>query len=308
MSLQIPWCRVGIVALALTVCSFRAVAATDASPTLKDGDNAGLSLPACQDSVPGTLRAEWIPARPDDAPTGSEFAARTKGWSGRARQQEALAELRRGNLPEFLRTLHPVRLQHRSRDGQIHEATVWVTPDYLSIGSDTDYLRLPLTRPTAVTIASGLGFVLPTRKIVDAVYSQAQVRLPPMPLPPGRMMRSSEYYVKHNAMIEEALAGRAPGDLLAGHKKDVVLTNRLLGKERIAIYGWHKDAKHPIQGLSTVHGARYADYSHGVRLVYSVVCLDGRASSIYDVLEDEALAPILTYEGWIERFRRLMRW
>jgi len=122
------------------------------------------------------------------------------------------------------------------------------------------------------------------------------------------MMRSTEYYVRHNNLIETQRTGRPLGELVAGHKKDVVLTNRLLGPERIAIYGWHRKDGTPIQGLSTVHGARYADYSHGVRLVYEKVCIDGQLRSIYDVLEDPALAPVLSYEGLIPRIRKLMRW
>ena len=86
--------------------------------------------------------------------------------------------------------------------------------------------------------------------------------------------------------------------MLAGHKKDVVLTNRLAAKaDRIAIYGWHRDPGDPIQPLSTVHGARYADYSHGVRLVWNQVTIEGRQRSIYDVLHDPRLAPVLSYEG-----------
>jgi len=183
-----------------------------------------------------------------------------------------------------------------------------VTPDYLSIGSDEDFLRIPLTRPTAVTIAEEFGFVLPTRKIVDAVFEQADFRFKPQPLPPGRMMRSSEYYVRHNEMIEEQHRNRSLGELVAGNKKDVVLSNRLLGPERIAIYGWHRRKGEPIQPLSTVHGARYADYSHGVRLVYDKVCIDGELRSIYDVLLDPSLAPALSYEGLIPKIKRLMQW
>ncbi len=63
----------------------------------------------------------------------------------------------------------------------------------------------------------------------------------------------------------------------AGHKKDVVITNRLTREQgRIAIYGWHQPTGIPIQPLSTVHGAGYADYSHGIRLVSDVVLIDGK--------------------------------
>jgi hypothetical protein len=98
-------------------------------------------------------------------------------------------------------------------------------------------------------------------------------------------MRSNSYYWEHEQRIrEQRLALHAPlGALTAGQKKDLVFTNRLWGKAgRVAIYGWHQHAGAPIQPLSTVHGARYADYSHGVRLVSAVAFVNGRARSILE--------------------------
>ena len=88
----------------------------------------------------------------------------------------------------------------------------------------------------------------------------------------------------------------------AGHKKDLVLTNRLWQvPDRVAIYGWHRDVDRPIQPLSTVHGARYADYSHGVRLVSDTVYINGRKRPIDEVLGEPALAHLvepLFPEAW----------
>ncbi len=264
--------------------------------------------PFCGDSIPRDFMILEVPPRPQNAVTGTEFAEMTRGWTGRKRQEAALQELRSGNIPEFMRRLRPVQLQYRARGGDTIRAVVWVTPDYLAIGSNEDFLRIPLTRPSAVSIAQEFGCVIPTRKIVDAVANQADFRFKPQPLPPGRMMRSSEYYLRHNKMIEKQHESRPLGELVAGHKKDVVLTNRLLGPERIAIYGWHRKDGQPIQNLSTVHEARYADYSHGVRLVYGKVCVNGELRSIYEVLQDPKTGPVLSYEGLIPKIRRLMRW
>lgn len=56
------------------------------------------------------------------------------------------------------------------------------------------------------------------------------------------------------------------GALTVGDKKDLLLTNRLWGHlDRVAIYGWHMLDGKRIQSLSTVHGWRYADYSHRAR-------------------------------------------
>ena len=88
------------------------------------------------------------------------------------------------------------------------------------------------------------------------------------------------------------------GALLAGQKKDLVISNKLeLTPGRVAIYGWHLGSGHPIQSLSLWHGARYADYSHGVRLVADVAYVDGTPRSIFAVLEDPQLAGVLNDEG-----------
>ncbi len=260
------------------------------------------------DAGPGRPVAERIPARPEGAITGSEFARRTTGKSGAERQRLALAELERGNVPDFLRVLVPVRTSFEPPGGEPIAATLWVTPDYLAIGSDADFLRIPLTLPSAARIAARWGFALPTRKIVDAIYEQAALKLEPRPMKPGPRMRSSVYYLAHQRTIEEQRSGRPLGELVAGHKKDVVLTNRLRSKQgRIAIYGWHQAKGRPIQPLSTVHGARYADYSHGLRLVHERVWLDGEPRSYYELLEDPALAKVLSYEGPIVGARALLR-
>jgi hypothetical protein len=247
-----------------------------------------------------------IPPRPDNGISGTEFARKTSGLSGRERQRRALDELRRGNIPSFLRQLQAVTIRHVSA-GDTIKAVLWVTPDYLAIGDNSDFLRIPLTYPSATAIAGEFGCLLPTRKIVDAIYAQAPVHLRPIPMQPGPRMRSSEYYLEHQRMIQKQLGGHQPDSLVAGHKKDVVISNRLHSKQgRIAIYGWHRPNGRPIQPLSTVHEARYADYSHGIRLVLATVWIAGEPHSLYDAIQDPRLAPLFTYEKQIEKPRRLM--
>lgn len=248
-----------------------------------------------------------IPPRPAGALSGSEFAGRTAGMKGIDRQRAAVAAILGGNVPDFVRQLKPVHLSRELSSGKTAEAIVWVTPDYLAIGSGKDFLRMPLTLPSATTVANAFGCVLPTTRIVDAVYRQSKYHLVPDPLPPGSKMRSSDYYLRHRKLIERQRAGIPLGELLAGHKKDVVLTERLATRpDRIAIYGWQRRSGDPIQPLSTIHGARYADYSHGVRLVWATVLIGGEARSIYDVLEDPELAPVLSDEGEIPGAWKIM--
>lgn len=247
-----------------------------------------------------------IPPRPHFAITGSEFADQISRMDEQEREQAILNQFLQGNLPEFLRSLKPVCLQCQFHDGSTLTGTVFVMPDYLAIGSNEDFLRIPMNLHTATAIASQFGFILPTPKIVDAVYDQSAYHFKPQPMAPGPQMRSTYYYRAHDQKIkEQRLASEIlPGELVSGHKKDVVITNQLAQKkDRIAIYGWHQCAGAPIQPLSTIHGSCYADYSHGIRLVSDTVLIEGKFQSIYEVLEDPKLATVLSTEGVIHNVR-----
>ena len=250
-----------------------------------------------------------IPPRQRFAPTGSEFADRVSGMDEKEREQAILEQLFQGNLPDFLRSLKPVCLQCQLPDGRTVSGTVFVMSDYLSIGSDEDFLRIPMNLHTAAAIASQFGFTLPTPKIVDAIYDQSAYHFKPQPLTPGPQMRSTSYYQVHDQKIKEQcmLASIPQGELVSGHKKDVVITNRLLQRQgKIAIYGWHQYAGAPIQPLSTVHGSSYADYSHGIRLVSDTVLIAGKPQSIFEVIEDPKLAKVFSAEGAIHDVRKTL--
>lgn len=241
-----------------------------------------------------------IPPSPAGALDGHTFAQRVMHLEGAARDSEVRAELLAGNLPDSLRHLTPVTLTGRSDSGAPVQVTFCVMPDYLAVGSDRDALLVPMGLPTALEIADAFGFALPTPRLVDAIYAAAPVKLAPEPLPASNAMRGTPYLIEHDALIvEQRTSTSAPaGVLTAGHKKDLVLSDRLLAiPGRVAIYGWHTDARHPIQPLSTVHGAQYADYSHGVRLISRIVYVNGTPRAFFDVLKDPALHILLGADG-----------
>lgn len=264
---------------------------------------AGLSARAVRASelCSPRLLAE-IPPRPAGAPTGSEFARRVRALAGAARDQLVTTQLLAGDVPQFLRHLVPVTLRSsRSSTARKPESvTVCVLPDYLAVGSNTDYLFVPMGLAPALEVAGRFGFVLPTPKVVDAIYAASPVKLSPQPLTPDERMRSTPYLVYHTELInlQRASWPEPLGALVSGDKKDLVLTDRLWRDPgRVAIYGWHRAWDQPIQPLSTVHGARYADYSHGVRLVSRTVYVNGAPRQIENVLSDPTLAPALSAEG-----------
>jgi hypothetical protein len=252
-----------------------------------------------------------IPPRAAGTPSGAAFIRSVEDLPAEAREAAIVAEILRGNIPSFLRTLVPVVVTGGLDPSRKHavEARLCVMPDYLAIGSDADFVHMPMNLRSATRIARELGFVLPTAKIVDAIHAEAAYTFSPQPLAPGPQMISPRYFLAHeNRIRAQGLQDGAPiGALVAGHKKDVVVSNVLDRRRgRLAIYGWHYRDGTPIQPLSTAHHADYTDYSHGVRLVSRIVMIGGQRYSAYDVLEDDRRAELLSGEGAIRNVRAQM--
>jgi hypothetical protein len=245
------------------------------------------------------------PVTPSITPmTGSRFGHSLVGANELGRERLILEQFRAGNIPEFLRHFSKVRFISQTRSGKNAEVTLYVLPDYLAVGTDADYLRMPMTPLTAQAIADQYGLLLPTVKIVDAIYRAASVKLDPRPFKPGPQMVSVEELVRHNTVVQSAMKGPSPRGLVAGHKKDIVISNLLLRKpDRVAIYGWHLRSGTAIQPLTTVHGNWYADYSHGVRLISGTMVINERTYKVSDVLRDPELSALISYEGPMKAIR-----
>lgn len=230
--------------------------------------------------------------------TGREFVRRTESLTLDQREMWIAREILKGNVPSFNRQMKPLKFQHPDVPGVT--ATIWVMVDYLAIGSDEDFVRMPMNPMTAQEIADAFQCLLPTTRIVDHIFDEADVRLRPRPLRPGRAMVTSGYYLKHNDLIEKQTLRVGQGVLLAGHKKDVVVTNRLLFRPlRVAIYGWHDPGGNPIQPLSLVHHNRYADYSHGIRLIHKTAYLNDEETTVARILKDPLYHRLLSREGFV---------
>ena len=71
----------------------------------------------------------------------------------------------------------------------------------------------------------------------------------------------------------------------------------------LAIYGWHRLDGRPIQPLSLVHEASYADYSHGIRFMQPTMLVDGQERPLDDVAREPALSALVTDEGPMRSLR-----
>jgi hypothetical protein len=262
--------------------------------------------------TPARAYAQWIepdvtlpPATPPDIPprtanamTGSAFISSLTGLSREEREAAIRRELFAGNIPAFMRRLRTVGVTAVGGDSVKHTISYEVMPDYLAIGSDEDFVRMPMVPYTAQDFCDAFGFVIPTRKMVSDIWAAATTHLDPRPLTMER--ESPLTFLQHHRIIEDQLKGIERGAFVAGIKKDVVVTSKLSEHpQRVAIFGWHYTNGQPIQPLYTGHVDWYVDYSHGIRPVRRWMRVDGMPQRFERILSDPQLRDLLSDEGEI---------
>ncbi len=220
-----------------------------------------------------------------------------------ARDSLALKEVLAGNIPSFLKKFVPVNVfAADSVTGKLIKATYYVSPDYLSIGSDNDWARINITPMAAQRIADSFDCFLPTRKMVDDIYKAAKVKLEPVPMYAFRDSTPTMWH--HHLIVEGQRKGRK--GLIAGIQKDVVISGKISrdGRpDRVAIYGWHKPDGKPIQPLYTGHINWWVDYSQGTRLIYRKIKVGRKWMDYKDVLKDQTLRRLLCDEEFCDFYR-----
>lgn len=212
------------------------------------------------------------------------------------REDLIFAQYLAGNIPEFMR--NPISVKVTEGNNTL---IYWVLPDVLCVGTNADYLRTSLNPLTAKKIANIFSGVLPTRKMAYQIWQTSTVKLTPSPNGPpyDATMMSTERMVFHNKKIQIALGDKIPGELVNGHKKDIVVSVGLFTHpNNVAIVGWWYPSGEMIQPLNYVsHDHYYKDYSHGIRIINRMVTVNGALYDIFDVLRNEALAPLISDEG-----------
>ncbi len=184
--------------------------------------------------------------------TGSEFYEKATSMRWKERDSLAMINIRAGGIPSFFKKFERVKISMPDNKGKSINAIIYVSPDYFSVGTDMDWVRIPLTPKTAQKIADQFVCFLPTRKLVNDIYQASTVKLEPVPMTKDRDSTATMW--QHHLIIEKQ-RGRRKG-LISGIKKDVVITGKLSQypkQDRVAIYGWHKLDGLPIQPLYTGH-------------------------------------------------------
>lgn len=244
-----------------------------------------------------------LPQRDPSAPGGKQFCSIIHQLPRIDREETIFHHVAAGNIPDFLRRFVPITVTD-TVGGRRYTLVYFVTPDYLAVGTDTDYVLMPMTPLLAQKIADRTECMLPTPAMVDQIYRSAAVKLPPQPIPPDAAMDKVPRFSQHNDSVQSLrrplLGTFPPGALVGGTKKDVVIDKRIFSwiKPRVpkpvVIYGWHQLNGVPIQPAYNGHGETYADYSHGIRLVRKNALINGAEISLSDILRDQEFSPMIS--------------
>ncbi|HCV15846.1 MAG TPA: hypothetical protein DF637_05900 [Rikenellaceae bacterium] len=234
---------------------------------------------------------------------GSVFYEQIRTLSFEERESAIEKEMIEGNMPSFINSLVTITTLQRDAGGREREVTLFVSPQYLSVGNDDDFFIVPMGPITAQRVADYYKSSLPTPKVTDIIYQYSRLKLEPFTyIPRGNRNETPDILYDHSKVIQAQIkaAGKEPGIFVAGIKKDIVICSKLADTVRtrhVTIYGWHKLDGKPIQPANNVHINTYVDYSHGVRLVSNRVLVDGIEYDYRDILKDSVLHKLLSYEN-----------
>jgi len=247
--------------------------------------------------------------RQPNAIAGRAFALSISDSTITLKQREEIIfkEIKKGNVPDFLRNLAEIRDTISRSQDEIYFISYYVLPDYFAIGSNEDFFYMPMTPILAQKVADLTGCLLPTKHLVGEIYKHAKIKLNPQPILPSKAMTTVPVFIAHTDsvlnQVKPFLANHNIGALTAGNKKDIIISNKIYGQttERVVIYGWHKLDGKAIQPVYNKHLNTWADYSHGIRLIQNKIYINGKKITLKKALRDTKLNPLFSDEGVIKK-------
>lgn len=173
--------------------------------------------------------------------SGTEFIANLKAKPAGERQEYVVQLLKEGHIPDFLR--EPLKVT-KSVNG--HTITYYTMPNVLAIGTNDDYVPVPMSAEMVREVALAYEMVPPTAKMVeqiredsiDVTFRQAPLIDDPktpkhdgITLNPYRSAADAETYFQHWKKVEQDFSNAAyqdltgapagPGDALIRHSDDM---------------------------------------------------------------------------------------
>jgi len=242
--------------------------------------------------------------------TGTQIIKILDTLSIQDREKKIFELIENKNYPHFLENFVKITVKEEL-NGVNYLLEYFVTPDYFSLGVNNDYFLIPMSPLLAQKVADYFDCMLPTKKIVDQIYSSSKIKFYPQPIKPSPEMITIKVFAKHNDSIkiqrEKYFSSFSISELCSGHKKDVIISNLIYNNLKpkvpkpVVIYGWHKLDGNPIQPPYNGHDENYADYSHGIRLVKKYALLNGQKVFLPDILKDSTLSKLISDEGIISK-------
>ena len=289
-------CKLFVTLCAVALCSATTAIAGD----VRYGSNgklhkASMPVPALADKPTATL-------------AGSDFMRRADTTAFWTLEDIIVETVSAGQVPDALRHFRKITFTTPVVDSveilrKRHKVEMWVLPDYVAIGTNDDFVRMPMGPLAAQRIADALDCTLPTPFLVDRIAEASEGHVDIFPFRPlgNRNNQPIVFQDSNNAINDQFKAyGYEFGQFISGLKKDIVLTYKIMTlteyERNVAIYGWHHPDGRAQQPLFVRHGNFYVDYSHGVRLIYNKVKIDGVEYNIREILQSPELYRLLSDE------------
>ena len=289
-------CKLFVTLCAVALCSATTAIAGD----VRYGSNgklhkASMPVPALADKPAATL-------------AGGDFMRRADTSSFWTLEDIIVETVTAGQVPDALRHFRKITFTTPVVDSvdilrKKHKVEMWVLPDYVAIGTNDDFVRMPMGPLAAQRIADALDCTLPTPFLVDRIAEASEGHVDIFPFRPlgNRNSQPIVFQDSNNAINAQFKAyGYEFGQFISGLKKDIVLTYKIMTlteyERNVAIYGWHHPDGRAQQPLFVRHGNFYVDYSHGVRLIYNKVKIDGVEYNIREILQSPELYRLLSDE------------
>lgn len=200
----------------------------------------------------------------------------------------------------------PIRWVGVSVSYNDHKGVFVVAEDALSLGEPDDFFRCNFTYAASQHICDALGLVLPTSKMVDLVYSQAENVCEPRIQAPSAAMSSTNAMVKHSSDINRLLDGKGSGLTCNVGKWWVISKEAFALPSRAVNYGWFSNSspyrsanglRHVWQPVSTAHNFYHRDYSQVLVPVWKEMLVDGVVVPIEYVISNPELCRMISYDG-----------